>query len=183
MNEQQTLYADTSIELVDGLIQYGQHLKNDFGDNVSPALTIYSILDKISKNSLDTQEILKIRKQMQTLPLYYHHQCLRLFIERFSSEVNIDIKIGDQTLDSLNEVDNLEKIAKTYNEYTKRIPSIFEVIYLYIEEGLKDSSSQERISKFISDASFQSRVGLDYCYKFQKTYGEDLKTGVLTNEK
>ena len=189
MSNTTTQYSDTSIDLVNQLTKYSKPLSKEFneqgGQSLNPVLVIFTLLNSMNKKDkkIEDETVEQIKRDFETLPNFYHIQCLRLFMDRFNNEIAHNVGLQEQSLRSIEVVDGLMNLAKIFYEETKRYPSAFELIFLFIEANLKDSDKQQQIADFISDHEFQNRVIEDFCRKFQDQYGEKMKAGVAANEK
>lgn len=189
MSNTTTQYSDTSIDLVNQLTKYSKPLSKEFneqgGQSLNPVLVIFTLLNSMNKEDeeITGKTIEQIRRDFEILPNYYHIQCLRLFMDRFNNEITHNIGLQEQSLKSIAIVDGLMNLAETFYQETKRYPSAFELVFLFVEVNLKDTDKQQQIADFISDHEFQNRVIDDFCNKFQDQYGEKIKAGVTVNEK
>lgn len=181
MSNQPTEYANQSIKLVDDLMEYSSNIEGQFDNKLTPALAIYALLSEL----VDDQQDNKFEKQLKSLPNYYHVQCLRLFNSRFQNE--LDLKGEDKTISltsqSINIQDNMLKYADKFIQITTRIPSIFEVIFIYINYSLKDIEERKNITAFLNNLSLQDLIINNICDKYQEKYAVRLKNGVNIHAK
>lgn len=189
MSNNSTVYSDTSIDLVNQLTKFSKPLAKEFTDqgrqSLNPVLVVFTLLNSINNEDSvkEDETVEKIKKDFGILPNFYHIQCLRLFMDRFNNEIAQKVELQKKSLRSIEVVDSLMNYASEFYKQTKRYPSTFELIYLYVQSNLVDENKQQQIADFISDHEFQNRVIEDFCNKFQEKFGEKMKAGVSMNEK
>ena len=176
-----TKYADISVNLVDSLIAYSKDLKSDFENNYSELTVIYSFCINIDRKQEDVR-LQNIKQKFESLPIYYHSNVLELFITRFQNEILLDKNKEDLTHTVLEIEDVLMDYAQYFEKSLKRIPSIFEVLFLYLQGGLKYGQHKEQLSCLLSNVRFQHRVLCEFCNKYQEIYQIKLKRTVYNNE-
>lgn len=176
-----TKYADISVNLVDSLIAYSKDLKSDFENNYSELTVIYSFCINIDRKQEDVR-LQNIKQKFESLPIYYHSNVLELFITRFQNEILLDKNKEDLTHTVLEIEDVLMDYAQYFEKSLKRIPSIFEVLFLYLQGGLKYGQHKEQLSYLLSNVRFQHRVLCEFCNKYQEIYQMKLKRTVYNNE-
>lgn len=173
---------------IDDFIEDAERLLNT--DNVNILEILYLLGMKVNEfKEEDTEPLVKtIAENLKQLPVYYHTQLLRGFINRYYGEKfdNTDTAPLDAT--SLAIRDLLMKETDEYINITKLIPSPLEVIYLFLNGVINKqtgvtNSEYTNLTAILNNEPAQKRALLDYLDKFDSAYSEDLQQGILKHAK
>lgn len=170
------------------LLRYSEKLINSDSDNKSNiADVIYDVMLKMGQQENNEDDIKELRKVFQAVPLRYHVQVLRSFIDSYyiKNQLGTTVIAGNAKSD---EIVN-ELMATTNNFYLEKnkILSPFEVLYLtiqaYLEPNtLKNVKRREQASLLFGDIKFQKRILNDYLEEYEGKFDSKFGEGSTANE-
>lgn len=190
-------YSEKTLVIADDLIKMGKLLPDVKGhEPITIFEAIFYIFGQIDEGLGDGNEqittynnlIKQTKESLRDLPVFYHIQILRQFINRYYTELlgqKISQKNNSKYLESIIAVTN-SLVAETDKtiEKTGIILSPIEIIYLYVdsfisEEPIADEHEAEAFKTVLSNISIQGSVVLSYLSRYEDKYQKALKQEVL----
>ena len=184
-------YSDATLVSVDDLIEFAEnpsrlpHIVQHERPNILELVYIFETMINDDGANTEDKVVNEIANNFKILPIYYHIQIMRQLINRYYDEVFDDIEAIKPTVDTLDIRDALMDETDHCRKIFGRIPSPFEMLYLYIDTMSDDhcTASPEEQHDFrmmIGSEAMQQRVLLDYVDTYEKKYGEALHQEVMT---
>lgn len=190
-------YSEKTLVIADDLIKMGKLLPDVKGhEPITIFEAIFYIFGQIDEGLGDGNEqittynnlIKQTKESLRDLPVFYHIQILRQFVNRYYTELlgqKISQKNNSKYLESIIAVTN-SLVAETDKtiEKTGIILSPIEIIYLYVdsfisEEPIADEHEAEAFKTVLSNISIQGSVVLSYLSRYEDKYQKALKQEVL----
>lgn len=209
MDNSATLNTEKTLTISNDLLKLSKMLPQMLGHTpVNFIEGLYYILNQIDDGDVYADEestegqfmglIDEVAGSLKGLPLYYHVQLLRQFVNRYFDEIlhqksKENRKLTREISDSL--MDETRYVYKTLSHLTKskdnrrNLLSPFEVIYIYVDCMIDDrpQANEQEMSNFESiikrNTEYQKSVVLSYLDKYEAKYGDYLKKEGFKNEK
>ena len=190
-------YSEKTLVIADDLIKMGKLLPDVKGhEPITIFEAIFYIFGQIDEGLGDGNDqiatynnlIKQTKESLRDLPVFYHIQILRQFVNRYYTELlgqKINQKNNSKYLESIIAVTN-SLVAETDKTIKKTgiILSPIEIIYLYVdsfisEEPIADEHEVEAFKIVLSNISIQGSVVLSYLSRYEDNYQKALKQEVL----
>lgn len=166
--------AENSILLVDALMQYSEKMYKSEKTSCSQISAIGRAFKEINIGAKNNENLKKIKEYFNELPIFRHSNALNLFIKRFQQEILENEEKSELSQSALAVEDELMNYAQAFEKNTKRIPSPFEVLFLYFESEME--LKNQTFIDMLCKNDFQYRVLSDFVGKFQAKYDERLNS-------
>lgn len=187
-----TQFQDTVMQLSKELMNFSGELmekQRKQGRNPSFVNTVYILLREIDRAKKPSKDIGVIKELFESVPVLFHVQIMRMFLDRYYEELLIDKEINPASNRTQRIVRILQDTESEFLKKLNRIPSPFEVIYLTIDyyldanqNGGQATRLNEELDLFLRDPKSMRRALIDYLTYYNSTFGEELKRGVISNE-
>lgn len=185
MSEDTVKYSSNSIALGDSLIEYSLNIQSNFKDVFNPLISIYSLMSELDADGQSSELVQNMKKQLESIPAAYHIQILRLFVTRFTKQIVPSIRQAPLDKDVISIEDLLMQASREFQNKLRKIPSIFEILYLTVLAGARNVNANqnsevgELVTLLLNNSSIQVKVLYDFCDKYEDVFGDKLTQGVL----
>lgn len=201
-NDQMLKNAEKTLAVADDLIKIGKELPKVKGhEPITIFEALFLIFNQIDEGKNTTngdhpefeELIADTSNNLNGLPAFYHIQILRQFVSRYYSEVLPDSYSQDSDIDAETAAVINSAIGSLINDSERIINqeniifSPIEIVYLYIESFISDSSnvSEKEATSFeyvLKRISIQKNVLLSYLTRYEELYKDKLKKEAINEE-